>query len=90
MGPLAASFAGWNLAVLLIILAIYGFSGLADRYKFFELLLTVLVGSIVLLIFLPLSLFQYMLIKSIKEEHGSYFRFFINTFKSFLEVMKRD
>lgn len=90
VGYLSVSFLGWNLTILIVFLIIYGFSGLANRFKFFELLLTVFFVSIFILMFIPLSLILYMLMKSVREKHGSYVRYFIDTFKGLLAALNKE
>ncbi|MCU8092501.1 hypothetical protein L5M18_13130 [Shewanella sp. SM20] len=89
MATLAASFAGWNIFVLLVILLCYGVGALSDRFRFIELIVIILLASLFLLIFVPLSPLTYLLVKEDKEEQGSYFRYLANYFKGMFEIVAK-
>ena len=87
MAHLAAMFAGWNLLVLLIMIALCGVGALSERFRFVELVVRVLLVSVGLLILIIFSPIAYLLVKEHKTTHGNYFRYLVDGIKRLIGVV---
>lgn len=79
MNELVASLMGWNLIVIVIVIAINGLDGWSKKNSTIKFMLDIFGKSIILLIVIPISPLIYIL--GHKEEHDSYLRYLLSVFK---------
>lgn len=81
MSGLAAAFAGWNIAVLLIALSLGLIGKAADNSNSVKIVVVTIALSILLPLMIVLSPIAYIFVKEHKEVHGSYTGYLKHVFR---------